>query len=119
MENQNPDKVEKTFAYIRKDRAIPENPWFYSRLVARMEREASDSRQKKLSGTLLLRLKPILAVMLITIGVAGGILLGREVTPTARQQDQVSSSFQQIEDVNAALFREVSGSLDEQLLLMK
>jgi len=119
MDNKQEDRVQKTLDFIEKDRIIPEDPWFYSRLVARMENEAKEVRTNSLFGTLALQLRPVLAVMVVVIGIASGIFLGRAIAPPVSSPESTASVNPSAEDANAALFREISGSMDEQILLMK
>ncbi len=119
MDHQNQEEVQKTLDFIQKDRIIPEDPWFYSRLVARMENETDVVRTSSLFGTLALQLRPILAVMVILVGITGGIFLGHAISPFVSSPGSTASVNSHEEDANAALYREISGSMDEQILLMK
>jgi len=119
MDHKSRERVQKTLEFIQKDRIIPEDPWFYSRLIARMEKEKENARKPGLAGTVTLRLRPVLAVMVVLVGIAGGIMLGRVLSTTAGSRESTASIFLPEEDANAIIFREISGSIDEQILLMK
>ncbi|MFH1297085.1 MAG: hypothetical protein ABIJ04_07425 [Bacteroidota bacterium] len=119
MDHQNQERVQKTLDFIQKDRVIPEDPWFYSRLTARMEQEAGLIHQPGWAGTVAFRFRPILAVMVVLVGIAGGIALGRLLSAPASSQEPTVSLFPSEEDANTVMFREISGSMDEQIVLMK
>ena len=119
MEKADPERVKKTLDFIAKDKVIPEDPWFYSRLIARMENETEKAQPKPLAVAIALRLRPILAVVVVLIGIASGIALGRVLSAPSGSQEPTASIFSSEEDANAAIFREIGGSMDEQILLMK
>lgn len=119
MDYNQKEKVQETLDFIQKDRNIPEDPWFYSRLIARMENETEKTQTMGLTGTVMLRLRPALAVMIILVGIAGGIFLGHAISPPVSPPGSTASVNLSGEEANTALFREISGSMDEQILLMK
>ena len=119
MDTKHQERVQKTLEFIEKDRIIPEDPWFYSRLIARMENEAEVDRANGWFGSLALRLRPVLAVVVVIFGITGGILLGRALSSVTGSPESSVSAYPSGEDAHAALFREVSGTMDEQILLMK
>ncbi|MBE0647450.1 MAG: hypothetical protein IH596_06685 [Bacteroidales bacterium] len=119
MDRQIQERVQKTLDFIQKDRDLPEDPWFYSRLTARLEKEAEQSSRKGWAGVVTLRLRPILVVLVLVIGIAGGIVLGKALSSPMGSGAQTASGFVAEEDPASAIFRELSGSFDEQILLMK
>jgi len=119
MDRQIQERVQKTLDFIQKDRDLPEDPWFYSRLSARLEKESEQSTRNRWAGMVSLRLRPILAVMVLVIGIAGGIMLGKALSAPMGSGAQTASGFVAEKDPASAIFRELSGSFDEQILLMK
>lgn len=119
MERNEQDRVKKTLDFIQKDRIIPDDPWFYSRLMTRIKGELEPVRKSGLLGVISLRLRPILAGMIIMVGIAGGIALGKVISTPANSNDPNTSVFPLEQDANAAFFSEISGSSFEQILLMK
>ncbi len=119
MEQNKQERVQKTLDFIQKDRIIPEDPWFYSRLMTRIEGEKEQSYKAGLLGVIKLRLRPILAVIVVMAGIAGGISLGKVISTPANTNERATSVFPLEEDANAAFFSEISGSSYEQILLMK
>ena len=119
MEQKDQDRIQKTLDFIQKDRIIPEDPWFYSRLVQRIENEAEKTHKPGLAGAVALRLRPILAVIVVMLGIAGGIVLGKVISTPASSNEPLTSVFPIEEDANAAFFREINDSIYEQILLMK
>ncbi|MBL7137825.1 MAG: hypothetical protein ISS17_03510 [Bacteroidales bacterium] len=119
MDHQNQERVQKTLDFIQKDRVIPEDPWFYSHLTARMEKEAGLLHKPGWAGAVAIRLRPILVVMVVLVGIAGGIVLGRVLSAPGGSPEPTASLFSPEEDINAAIFKEISGSMDEQIVLMK
>ena len=119
MDKKREDKVQETIDFIQKDRVIPDDPWFYSRLIARMENEAENVPQRSLAGTFVLRLRPVLAVMVVLVGIVGGVILGRALSPPADSRESTASIVLVEEDANANLFKEISSAMDEQILLIK
>ena len=119
MDKKSQEKVQETFDFIQKDRVIPDDPWFYSRLIARMENEAEKTFQRKLAGSVILRLRPALAMMVVLIGIAGGVLLGRALSIPVDSPESSVSFFLLEEDPNAIIFKEISSAMDEQILLIK
>ncbi|MFH1159596.1 MAG: hypothetical protein V1733_01435 [bacterium] len=112
------NRVERTLEFIKKDRIIPKVPWFYSRLVARMERESTQIRKSRHVNSISGRLKPVFAVMAILIAVAGGILLGKALSEPAGTPE-ISSISSLADDPSTAFYGEINGSSDEQKLLLK
>lgn len=119
MERTNQLKVQQTLEFIEKDRVIPEDPWFYSRLRARMENETGRTSRTGWAGAMAYRLRPVLAAVLILIAVSGGISLGNLLSRPATTPQAASLGLVADDDPTAALFRELSGTFDEQILLMK
>ena len=119
MEKKSQEKVQETLDYIQKDRIIPDDPWFYSRLIARMEKEAERAPQQGLAGSVMLRLRPVLVVMVVLIGIAGGVALGRFLSTPVDSRESTASIFLPGEDANALIFKEISSTMDEQILLIK
>ncbi len=119
MEKKSQDKVQETIDFIQKDRVIPDDPYFYSRLIARMENEVEGAPQQRAATSFLLRLRPILAVMVVLIGIGGGILLGRVLSTPLEFQETSALISPPEEDANAIIFREISSAMDEQILLIK
>lgn len=119
MDSQIKDRVQKTLDFIQKDRNLPEDPWFYSRLTARMEKESEQTTKSGWIGIVSLRLKPVLAVIVLLIGMTGGIALGRALSSPVISSEQTPSGFVTEEDATTIIFKELSGSFDEQILLMK
>jgi len=119
MDHQNHERVQKTLDFIQIDRNLPEDPWFYSRLTARMEQASDQSFKRGWAGMVVFRLRPILAVMVLVIGITGGIALGRVLSSPVVFQEQTGAGFIADEDATTVIFRELSGSFNEQILLMK
>lgn len=119
MENKDQDRVQKTLDFIKKDRIIPEDPWFYSRLMHRIENEAGETHKPGLVRLAVLRLSPILAVIFIMVGIAGGIVLGKVINKPAVSNATTISVTQSEEDANTVFFTEINDSKYEQILLMK
>ncbi len=119
MDKKSQEKVQETFDFIQKDRVIPDDPWFYSRLIARMEKEAENAPQWGLVGSVILRLRPVLAVMVVLIGIAGGVVLGRFLSIPVDSLESTTAVLLPEEDANAIIFREISSAMDEQILLIK
>jgi len=119
MDKKSQEKVQETLDFIQKDRVIPDDPWFYSRLVARMENEAEQAPERGLARSMVLRLRPVLAVMVLLIGIAGGVLLGRVLSAPLDSRESVALMSLPEEDANAIIFREISSAMDEQILLIK
>ncbi len=119
MDHQIQERVQKTLDYIQKDRKITEDPWFFSRLTARLENEFEQSAKHGWLGITTLRLRPILAGMVLVIGIAGGIALGRVLSSPIVSGERTASGLVAEDDAASAIFRELSGSFDEQILLMK
>lgn len=118
MDHQIQERVQKTLDFIQKDREIPEDPWFYSRLKARMEKEIHPPSMVW-TGAALLRLKPLLFIVLILVSVAIGIVLGRVLSFPKASSEQTLSGFTEEKDATVIIFNELSGSMEEQILLMK
>jgi len=119
MERKNHDKVQKTLDFIQKDKIIPDDPWFYSRLMGRIEKEAEKTHKLGFTGIVTLRLRPLLAVMVIMVGIVGGITLGKVISTPTSSNEPTTSIVQPEEDANAAFFSEINSSIYEQILLMK
>jgi len=119
MDHNQEEKIKRTLDFIEKDRNIPDDPWFYSRLIARMENQEEKKRAMGFIGTIAQRLRPVLALAVIVVGITGGIYLGRALSPPVSSQESAISVFITSEDASAVLFREISGSMDEQILLMR
>ncbi|NQT78163.1 MAG: hypothetical protein HQ565_10645 [Bacteroidetes bacterium] len=119
MEQIRPDRVQKTLDFIQKDRIIPKDPWFYSRLMTRIEGEKEQMYKPGLLGVITLRLRPILAVIVVMAGIVGGITLGKVISSPANTNESTISVFPLEEDANAAFFSEISDSNYEQILLIK
>lgn len=119
MEPNKHDRVQKTLDFIEKDRIISNDPWFYSRLMSRIEGEKEPEHKVGLFGLITPRLRPILAGMLIMLGIAGGVTLGKVISSPANTNELSISAFPLEEDANAAFFSEISDSNYEQILLIK
>jgi hypothetical protein len=119
MERKDQKKVQKTLDFIQKDRIIPDDPWFYSRLIGRIEKEAERTPNLGFAGAVTLRLRLILAVLVLMVGIAGGISLGKVISTPSSSNESTTSIFPQEEDANAAFFSEINSSIYEQILLMK
>jgi len=119
MKKNRQDRVQKTLDFIQKDRIVPEDPWFYSRLMARIEGEKEQMVNPGFLGVRRLRLRPILGVILVMVGIAGGITLGKVISSPASTKEPAVSVFPMEEDANAAFFSEIGGANYEQILLMK
>ena len=119
MEKNEQDRVKKTLDFIQKDRIIPEDPWFYSRLMSRIEGKKEPVHNPGWSGVTTLRLRPILGVIILMTGILGGITLGKVISSPANSKEPATSVFPLEEDANAAFFNEISGLNYEQILLMK
>ncbi|MBN1199361.1 MAG: hypothetical protein JXA23_08415 [Bacteroidales bacterium] len=119
MDHQIQERVQKTLDFIQKDREIPEDPWFFSRLTARMEKTARLSSSQGWIGNAVLRLRPILVLLLLLIGIAGGITLGRVLSSVSFFQEQTVTGSVAQEDASMTILMQLSGSFDEQILLMK
>lgn len=118
MDRQIEEKVQKTLDFIRKDRDIPEDPWFYSRLVARMETKFERS-STVMARDLLWRLRPLLAGVLILIAVTVGATLGKVLSNPPENQEMTFYGITEENDASIALFSELSGSFEEQIVLIK
>jgi len=118
MDRQIEERVQKTLDFIRKDRDIPEDPWFYSRLTARLEKEFQPS-SPVLDRNLLWRLRPILAGVLILMAVTVGITLGKVLSNPSENQEMTLYGITEENDASIALFSELSGSFEEQIVLIK
>ena len=110
---------EKTLDFIEQDKIMPENPWFYSRLITRMEQEIKAARTVPSFLLFSHRLRPVLAGLLILVTLAGGLVLGRLLTLRSHSEESVSLTSPVEEDATAAVFREISANSDEQILLLK
>ena len=119
MGKKRKDRVQETLDYIKKDRIIPKDPWFYSRLMTRIEGEKEQSHKTGLFSVITLRFRPILAVIVVMVGIAGGISLGKVISTPANSNEVANPVFPLEENANAAFFSEISGSKFEQILLMK
>lgn len=119
MEPNKHDKLQKTLDFIDKDRIISDDPWFYSRLMSRIEGEKEQSQKVGFFGLITPGIKPILAGMLVMIGIAAGITLGKVISSPANTNELVFSVSPVEEDANAAFFSEISDSNYEQILLIK
>jgi len=119
MEENKQDRIQKTLDFIEKDRIIPEDPWFYSRLMTRMKGETEQVRKVGLFGVIRLRPRPILAVIVVMIGITGGIGLGKIISNPENSIEQGTPVFSIEQDATTAFFNEISGADYEQILFMK
>jgi len=118
MDQEKENKIRRTLGFIEKDRVIPDDPWFYSRLMARMEREIGET-QRGMAASLVMRLKPVLVGIALLVAVSGGTWLGKVISSPGQQPEISLLSGLPETDATTILFQEVSGSFDEQILLMK
>lgn len=119
MDRHNQDRVQRTLDFIQKDREIPEDPWFYSRLTARLEKESANSHSQGWVSAAAIRFRLVLVAIALIMGVTGGIELGRFFSTHPVSPAQEISGLMAEEDAAGVMFRELSGSFDEQILLMK
>lgn len=112
------NKTDRTIGYIARDRIVADDPWFYSRLMARFEREEESVQGRRIHAGFY-RFKPLLIGMSLLITVAVGTGIGRLMSPEKPTAERDILTGFPDSDVSAALFQEVSGTFNEQILLMK
>lgn len=118
MENSIAEQVQRTLDYTGKDRQIPEDPWFFTRLTGRLEKTKPSGIYRAEAG-FLLRLRPALASALLILAAGAGILLGTFLSrsPSRDQQSGRAAMIEQFASEN--LLHEINGSRVEQILLLK
>jgi hypothetical protein len=113
------EKVNKTLEFISRDRILEDDPYFTSRLMARLDNEFSAAGSKTFFLPLYYRLRPLLATFIIMLGIFTGILLGTRLgrEPMAAQNTDRSSRLHQF--AQEEFITEINGSPEEQLLSNK
>jgi len=112
------ERVEKTLRYLEKDKIIPENPWFYSRLSARIEKELTTA-SASVHTLALVRLKPVFISLVLLAAITGGAFIGKVLSAGRDLPQAEDISIVAETDASAALYKEISGYYNEQMLLMK
>lgn len=116
MEKESEEMIRRTLDHIEKDRIRPEDPFFVSRLMARAEREFSAGARTYRPSLVYMKLKPVLAVAAVALGIFAGIFLGSLLSrsPSGGQSPDRSSRLEQYATENN--ITEINGSIEEKFI---
>lgn len=115
-EIMNEEKIKKTLDYIEKDRIVAEDPFFHTRLMARAEDYFSTTERRSGQGTVWIRLRPVIAGIVVVIGIFAGIFSGSRLSSLNRQNPEQARSEQLQQYSEESYINEINGSIEEQLL---
>lgn len=119
MEKSTEEKVNQAMDFITRDRMVAEDPYFTARLMGRTGHYFSGRRPAERYAASLLRLRPLLAVAFILLGLSAGIFLGSRLT-NVLSADPVSERAALVEQFSQEHFiTEINGTFEEQLLSNK
>lgn len=111
------DKINQTVDYIEKDKILPDNPFFFTRLVNRMESNNS-LINKEMRNRWGVQVKPVLISLYVIVFISSGILLGNLFVQQRDPELLPDQIYSTDIDVDQNLFFEINGFYDEQLLLL-
>ena len=116
MNKETQEKVNRILDYIEKDRLVPEDPFFSIRLLARTE----DYFSKKEKNSDLIpywsRLRPVLAIAVIFLGIFIGIFSGSRLSMVKPRGSDLERNVRLEQYANESFINEVNSSIEEQLL---
>jgi hypothetical protein len=110
------EKVNRTMEFINRDRILEDDPYFQARLMARLGNQFTAAGSRTFFLPLYYRLRPVLATLVIMLGIFTGILLGTRLgrePVTAQPGDRTSRLHQFAQE---EFITEINGSPEEQLL---
>jgi len=110
---------ERVLDFIEKDRSIPEDSFFYTRLQARMEREQSVKQGLNPLISRLASLRYVITGMAAIFLVAFGIALGTLVIPGSPDSRQITLNTLSGDDPSAMMLYALSLQYEEQILVIK
>jgi hypothetical protein len=116
MEKESKVLITRTLDHIEKDRLRPEDPFFTSRLMARAEREFSAAARTYRPSVVYMKLKPVLAVAAVALGIFAGIFLGgllSRVNPVGQATDR---SILLEHYANENHINDINGTIEEKLI---
>jgi len=116
MNKEIQEKVDRIIDYIEKDRLVPEDPFFRTRLLARTE--GYFSGKKKNAGFVILRVKlqPVLAIAAIVLCLCFGIFSGSRMSMVKSQVSDSERNVQLEKYANESFINEINSPVEEQLL---
>jgi hypothetical protein len=119
MKRERETRIRQTLDYIQKDKLVDTNPYFMTRLMARLEERPLGDPLVHPVHEWVSWLRPIVVTATLAIFLTAGIFIGKLVTPSGAVSLAPSlTSVQQTDELNRMLF-ELADHTNEQLLLTK
>jgi hypothetical protein len=116
MNKETQEKVDRILDYIEKDRLVPEDPFFRTRLLARTESYFSGTKKNTELVILRLKLQPILAIAAIVFGLFIGIFSGSRLSIAKPGVSDSERNAQIKKYANESFISEINSPVEEQLL---
>lgn len=116
MEREIEEKVNRVLDYIEKDRIIPVDHFFSTRLSARTDHYFAIAKKKSFTNTAWVSLRPILAICIIFLGIFAGIFSGIHLNRMKPAQNIQERSARIEQFANESFIPEFSNPVEEQIL---
>lgn len=116
MDNETQEKVNRILDYIEKDRLVPEDPFFRTRLLARTEGYFSGKKKNAEFSILRVKLQPVLAIAAIVLGLFVGIFSGSRLSIVKPGVSDSERNAQLEKYANESFISEINSPVEEQLL---
>lgn len=110
------DKIDRTLGFLEKDRQVPHDPFFMTRLEARTEACFSCGTDRSAVRRFSVRWQPVFAVAAIVVGLFAGVLSGSLLSRTKTREPVSERSVQLERFASEAFISEISSPVEEQLL---
>ncbi len=119
MRTESENRIRQTLDYIEKDKLVETNPFFITRLMARLDTEKPNDIRNHPMPAWAGWLRSVAITASFAIFLSAGVLIGKLVTPSNPALLTPSfSSAQPTDELNRMLF-ELADYTNEQLLLIK
>lgn len=116
MNRKTQEKVDRILDFIEKDRLVPEDPFFRTRLLAKTQGYFSGGQMKGEMAIFRLKLQTAVAIAAIVCGLFIGIFSGTRLS-SAKPRESVSERHVQLEKyADESFLTEISNPAEEQLL---
>ena len=110
---------DKVLEFIDQDRQIPEDPFFYARLEARIKREQAERDNALWMRPWFVRLRPVLTGLAVVVLVVVGMGIGTALTRPSSKSQQITLDAFSGDDPAAMLLYQLSPQYEEQILVIQ